>query len=460
MANKKLKATDVVELQAYKRLVKAFKKKGYLRGNEDNLEIYTWTEDACKSGNLTPGHYVDANNHGKIEFDEVPDQYRTMSFFLHALSDPSKDIIEYVKNNFNKFDKQFFKDHMATNRYALQFELNDFAYMPINYIDEEMVFCAMLETIKNRYIDRRGDCKDWFFSVWQRKPELLTKDMYILGARCFAEKINGKNEFLEITPKEYLTEEYYMALCLGNRTPVMEDIPEEILTDNFLSYLLADCAQNIQCFSEKELEKSVAMGEKGKMKFWQIAIYIDGYQIENIPLNEERIKYFMSLYDKDSCEYDSAFRRKYNEYLREKNNDAGNKNRTNELASVMTLVGAASGQERASAIELGTDTMNKSIDRQVILPIEYAHRVPKEYAKMYDKDQYLCKVYEKFGIQVLRQEDSFYYRVSMPDDISTVQDASGYCVKNSDGKSLIHYIDNGKFYDRIVRVDQISNVIL
>ena len=40
--------------------------------------------------------------------------------------------------------------------------------------------------------------------------------------------------------------------------------------------------------------------------------------IEYIPLNEERIKVFLSLYDIDSSEYKYAFEDRYNDYLEKK----------------------------------------------------------------------------------------------------------------------------------------------
>ncbi len=111
------------------------------------------------------------------------------------MSGVKKDIVEYVKSHPEEFDRQFFKDHIETNYVSLEFKNNDFEYMPLEFIDEEMVLCAMFKSIDMRYVERRGECDDWFYSVYRRKPEVLTKELYILGARCFAEKINGENKF-------------------------------------------------------------------------------------------------------------------------------------------------------------------------------------------------------------------------------------------------------------------------
>lgn len=66
----------------------------------------------------------------------------------------------------------------------------------------------MLRSINMRYVDRRGDCEEWFYSVYRRKPQVLTQDLYILGARCFAAKRFDENKFLDITPEKFRTPEF------------------------------------------------------------------------------------------------------------------------------------------------------------------------------------------------------------------------------------------------------------
>lgn len=312
---------QITELQAYKRLEEMFERKGYSQGIKDDMPIYYWGNVECIPFNLTPDHYVYANSHRKIKFEDIPKKYRTREFFLHALSGAYKDIVEYVKTHPEKFDRQFFKDHIATDYYALEFELNDFEYMPLEFIDEEMVICAMFKAINMRYGERRGDCDDWFYSVYRRKPEVLTQDLYILGARCFAAKRCGKNQFLDITPEVYRTPEFYFALCLENDTPVMEDIPESVLTTSFLFDLLNDSPTNIQCFSEIALEREVPRTGRGKAKCWQVAVINNGYQIRYIPLNDERVEFFLSIYGKDSSEYRYGFKEHYERYLHQKEFD-------------------------------------------------------------------------------------------------------------------------------------------
>lgn len=450
----------IAELQAYKRLEEMFKQKGYLLGINDDMPIYSWN-DGCFSDIPTPGHYVGGIKYGRLKLRDVPERYRTREFFLHTLSSSYKDIVEYVRNHPKEFDKQFFKDHISTNYYGLEFEMNDFEYMPLEFIDEEMVACAMLRSISMRYVERRGDCDAWFYSVYRRKPEVLTQELYTLGARCFAAKRNGKNKFLDITPEEYRTMEYYFALCLKNDTPVMEDIPEDVLTTSFLVDLLNDSPDNIRCFSEVALERQVLMGGRGFVKFWQAAIINDGYQIKNIPLNDERVEFFLSIYDKDSSEYEYGFKDHYKRYLREKNSAPALKNNATELAGMATLVGAVLGMASNDAIDFGNVAMNVATDRQILLPIHMYRglRVPAEYSKKYDKEEYLLEIYNKLGIQVLQEADYYYYNIVLPENIYILRDEYGYCVKDSDEKTLIHYYDRGPFYDRTVVVDEI-NVIL
>ena len=375
---------------------------------------------------------------------------------MHALSGVYKDVVEYVKAHPNQFDKKFFKDHIATNYYALMFEVNDFEYMPLEYIDEEMVACAMFKSISARYTDRRGDFQEWFYSVKRRKPEVLCKELYILGARCFATKRGGTNEFLKITPMEYRTTEYYFAMCIDNDSSIMDDIPESILTDEFLVELINDNAKNIKCFNEAALERVVPMSGGGKVKCWQAAVILDGYVIREIPLNEERIEFFLSMYPKNSCEYEYGFKEHYKAYLRKKKCALPPANDAIELASKMTYAGAKLGIGMDSAVMIGNCMINAATNRQAMLPIFSNERVPDEYSKKYDKEEYLIEIYKKLGIQVVEEADYYYYSVILPEEISVNEDESGYAIMNSDGEVLIHYYDRGPFYDRSVKVDKIN----
>lgn len=112
---------EIKELQAYKRLGSMFEKKGYLRGIKDEIPVCNLDNVELDSKNLTVGHYVEASNNGMIGIRDIPEEYLTRKFFLHALSGASKDVVRYVRECPEKFDKEFFKDHIETDHYALEF---------------------------------------------------------------------------------------------------------------------------------------------------------------------------------------------------------------------------------------------------------------------------------------------------------------------------------------------------
>ena len=324
-------------------------------------------------------------------------------------------------------------------------------------IDEELVMCAMFRAVDELHGDGRGGSEDWFYSVHKRKPELLTRDMYILGARCFAGNYSKGNQFLTITPAKYLTPEYYAALCVMNKTPVMEDIPPEILDDGFLISLVNANINNVACFTEEALEREVPIeGRAEKMKIWQIVIMLRGSTIENIPLNDERAEFFMSLYGKDSFEYECHFKRRYKDYLREKNKTKAPSDKTIQLAATTALFAAMAGMGNDVMVDMGTAVVHSATDRKAELPIRSYQRVPAKYAKKYDTEEYLLAIYEKLGIQVLGEKDYYYYSVTLPKGVTVANEGYGeYHLKVGD-ETVIKYIDRGPFYDRSVHVTQIA----
>jgi hypothetical protein len=235
---------------------------------------------------------------------------------LYSASGCYKAVYDYIEQHLDQFDRQFWKDATSADYYNILFkDHNIFDIMPDEYLDEEMAMCAMFAAIDMRYCERRHECEGWFYTVHRRKPEILTREMYILGARCFAEKNCGKNEFLVITPEEYRTPEYWLALCLCNDTPVMTDVPAEMLTEDFLLGIFLSDKRTIRGFTEEALEREVVF-EGETVKMWQAAILYSGDTIRDISLNKERIKFFRSKYRKGSSEYKYAFERHYEAYLR------------------------------------------------------------------------------------------------------------------------------------------------
>lgn len=449
----------ISDLPAYKRIEEKFLDGTFTDGNKINLPIYSF--QTIHSRNLTPGHFVDALNYCKLTFADVPEKYRTREFFIHALSSTKKDLVAYVKAHLgNPFDKQFFKDHIVTEHYALEFDNNCFEYMPLEYIDEEMVSCAIMQSVRGRYVERRGDFDDWFYSVARRKPEVLTQDFWTLGARLFAAKWHSKNKFLEITPEKYRTQEYYFAMCLENNTPVMEDFPEEILTTAFLISVINDNASNIKSFSETSLEKVAPMkGHDEPVKFWQAAYLLDGYLGRYIPLNEERVNFYLSHYDKDSHEYKFGFKDTYKSWQKKQNNVPTEQNSQEQLtrAASMTLLGALMGVGTDAAIDIADVDLKNNLDKSSLLPIRNRVIVPDEYSKKFDQEEYLLEIYKKLGITVVNEYDTYYYQVILPDGyaIEPSEDSRFSVLTAPDKKYILKYIDVGPFYDRDVYVSDL-----
>ena len=99
----------------------------------------------------------------------------------------------------------------------------------------------------------------------------------------------------------------------------MEDVPEKILTTNFLVILLNYNINNIKSFTNEALERVAPMdGSDEKMKFWEYAILSNGHLISDIPLNDERVNFFISHYPEGSPEYRISFQDVYSMYLRTK----------------------------------------------------------------------------------------------------------------------------------------------
>jgi len=451
----------ITDLAAFGRISRHFENGDFKQGTVSELPIYVYEEGRTRTKDLTPGHFVYAMKNSNMSFNDVPKEFLTRDFFIHALSDAGngKDIITYVKAHIgDQFDREFFKDYIATNQWSLDFEQNCFEYMPLDYIDEEMISCAMIKAVGNRYVERRGDSDDWFYSVAKRKPEVLIQDFWTLGARCFASRRHGKNEFLDMTPEQYKTEEYYFAMCLANDTPVMEDFPEEILTTNFLVQLINDSADNIKSFSAKALEKTAPMnGRDDKVKFWQAAILFDGYLIRNIPFNDERVEFFLANYDKDSSEYRYGFKDEYKRYLRRKEKKLHGvlEDSDTKIAANLMLSGAMCGIGLDDAVDIANADLQAGMNRTALLPIKYDGGVPKEFCKKYDQEEYLSVIYKKLGIEVVGEHDRYYYEVKLPKNFKVNGNSGSFCLMDGD-KCILKYLDVGPFYDRSVYVKEIN----
>ena len=437
---------NIKELPAYKRLEKQFNKKGYTKG------IGQWKSTSIAPG--TAGYYVEKVQNRSVRIEDIPSDL-LRDVLLWTASGCYEEVYDYILRHLDQFDRRFWKDIASADYYNIMFyDHNIFDIMPDEYLDEEIAMCAMFAAIDMRYCERRGECDGWFYTVYRRKPEILTREMYILGARCFAARYSDKNKFLDITPEEYRTREYWLALCLCNNTPVMVDVPANILTGRFLMGIYLSDNSTLSGFTEEVLEREVVFKKK-TVKMWQAAILHSGYSIRDIPLNEERIAFFRSNYDKDSHEYEFGFKDHYKAYLRKQNGTPTPGYSDNLLASMLTLGLAMGGESNDKAIDRTSEMMKSMCKNQASLPIHSDQRVPDEYCKIYDKEEYLQEIYKKLGIRVIGERDYYFYSVELPDALTIVDDDHGHCVKEGD-ETLLHFCDDGPFYDRRVYVDEIN----
>ena len=389
---------QATQLQAYQNIEKLFESKEYSKGisypKYDNLI------NICEK----------SLRNGECSFKDLPSRVKNnTNFFIFVLSEgpytknkykDRKDVVDYVKSNIEKFDRDFFKNYIETDWFSLYGDSNAFEIMPIDYIDEEMVLCAMKKALSNFAYLNDKRCGEWFYTVARRKPELLTEDLYILAARCFAENIDGNNKLLSITPEEYRTEEFYWEMCIDKDTPVLQNVPSNAISDNFLFALLNRNAANIRVFTEEFLERETCMQRFGKVKFWQVALILDGLQIANIPLNEERIQFFVTMYDEKSEKYAKSFSDSLLNYFH-----------TNDLIMHETLKNGK-------------------------IPVKYA-LLPTSYCSMK-----LDSLYSRMGIEFL---DPDGYIAVLPEYISLIQDVKkgnmiGYYIYNKKiGKKILHF---------------------
>ena len=363
--------------------------------------------------------------YGKCKFLDVPNISRTREFFLNSFNDFG--VYHYIKENISDFDRQFFKDLLATNSYSTSFSRNCFEIMPLEFIDEEM--CSLAIVCSINWI-----CDAWFFSVYKRKPEALTADLWKLGARLYARLSNGKNQFLHITPEQYKDEEYYKEMCLcnfnygaslyTNKGKIMNTIPKEMITNEFLFRLLSEDFNTITTFSEDALEKEISYFNQGDFitgKLWQFVLRNNGTLIKYIKLNDERVTYFFNHYDKDSIEYKHFFKDLYKKYKKEKRNREDffktnqkiQRNMEDRVSRVFfnALIYSMENEDFTKAIE---EDIYREEKNDFLLPIRYEEIIPKAFCKKYDSEEYLEELYKVMGIQIIEEYDDLFYQVKLP----------------------------------------------
>ena len=113
-------------MNVYDRIKKRFENGEFVDGNYCKLAIPYDSRTKLRYVPIalrTPGYCVNALSYGNGTIDDVPEESRTREFFLHAYT--SKSVFEYIKNHISDFDRKFFKDLIATNKYSTMFSDNN-----------------------------------------------------------------------------------------------------------------------------------------------------------------------------------------------------------------------------------------------------------------------------------------------------------------------------------------------
>ena len=455
----------------HERIIKKFEDGIFTMGKKCPLTKYYFERETISDFSIserTPEVCSSLMGYCKCKFLDVPESSRTREFFISCFT--NDDVYNYIKDNISNFDRQFFKDLITTNEYATRFNKNCFAIMPLEYIDEEMCSLAILTTMG-------WSDTSWFYSVYERKLEALTADLWKLGARLYSRMSGVINKFLSITPKEYKDEEYYKEMCMcnfnvgmeldDNKGKIMDSIPKEVITKSFIIDLLVNNLKNVARFSEKALEIEFEYQKDEKIvceKVWQYVVRLDGYLIRHIQLNDERINFFLSLYDKDSPEYRWGFKDSYKMYKKEKS-EAGALERkprrlemeTNDTVKRVLFHAAAyalDGENPCKAIEY--EVNRKEDVNSSLIPIKYQGIVPLEYSKTHDTEEYLEMLYEEMGIEIIEEHDNLFYNVTIPDGWTVLRDGYWNYVKDDCGNTVIEYFYDPKFCDREAYVKTVN----
>lgn len=238
-------------------------------------------------------------SYGQCKFSDVPKKARTREFFLNAFTD--KDTYEYIKDNINDFDKEFFRDLIATNQYALIFENNAFEVMPLEYIDTEMIDIAFLTALN-------WNNGEWFKSVIKRKPEVISYQAWLCAVRYYGYAYN----FLKFVPDCYKTELLYLEVMSPtyncgiqleqNKRRTVDEVPDEIFTEEFIQKVLNLNIENIARIPENYLGMTIdCNGEL--LEVWKVGIVAYPKIITLIKPTFERVEFFKNVYGNDSFYY-------------------------------------------------------------------------------------------------------------------------------------------------------------
>ncbi len=443
---------DLLNDQVYTRLLNKFKSGEFTYGKEYNDKIWSISDEDCYTlSDKSLGR--DGLQRDKLHLKEIPLAARSEEFYVNTFS--NKEVYEYLKANANNFSRDFYKSVIMRNNYALIFDKNVFEIMPLEYIDEEMVTLAIL--CGTNSIEHK-----WFSTVNRRNKSAISEDVWKLAARLY-----GSRTFIEIldmTPEEYKDREWYLELfkctykdssrvdtkdCIKlskDTSTLMDFIPKEIIDEDFVTELYLDNYKNVVRFNEDALETVININGI-KAKPWLHALAEDGDLIEYIDLNEDRIECFKNLYDIDSAEY-ITFIFKLREYERKKvkdNRPIINRSRDKIKRILLDAFLLSKDDPFGDIVDNATEKMHEG---EELLPIMYHGDTPSDY----DLFSYPKMMYEKLGIEVLKEEDYFLYRVKLPKGYRIEYNGCYGKVKDNKNNTNIDFYRDDKLYDRKAHV--------
>jgi len=403
--------------------------------------VYQRVLEKFLNGTFTMGNIIKESNYSVSyvnlsEFSENSLSLQKRDYCIFNFT--NSKVVAFIKNHINLFPRQFFKDLIVSNPNSLQFACNCFEIMPLEYIDEEMCSIAILNAI-NWSLD------NWFFSVQKRKPEVLTHDLWKLGARFYSRIAMDTNLFFNITPDAYKDREYYFEMCNYNfynnakitniKGKILQTVPEDIINSRFILQLLNYDIDNLAVFPEEILEKKLIYFngyETITEKVWQYAIRYAGKSITYMSLNEERIKYFLKIYKKDSLEYNKYFKEDYKEFLKQQR----------DFSSVLKI--------RKNIKENFLDVRNSFFSEKdmkiAFLPKKYDGSIPHFLKEKFSASEYVKFLYQLLEIQILDESNMLFFKVYLPNSWNICRDGYWYFVKDENDQIIIHYLYYKKEY--------------
>ena len=284
-------------------ILKMVKNGFYRLGEIHKLNYYT-EPNRVSFKNYSPEQLTDKVcnfllSYGKCHFEDVPEKARTRDFYINAFTD--RGVYEYIENHVCDFDKEFFRDLIATNRYALIFKNNAFEIMPLEYITTEMVDIAFI-------INTNWSGSDWFQSVVRRKPEAISYQAWLCAARYYTSVYN----VLNVVPERYKTKIFYLELmsCSFNvgmsleqdKQKVIGQLGDDVMTPEFLRDVICLDISNVGRIPERYLETELDFGEH-KMEVWKACMLAEPNTITRIQPSIERIQFFKDTYGDNSFNY-------------------------------------------------------------------------------------------------------------------------------------------------------------